>query len=126
MKNNSRFYICKDINVPLATRLIPYENSMSEPDYWARRDHRAADYLNSHIITFENEQYLIEEEITEVKYADDCIILSVEGISHAYTAYIPYQEISFFTRNKINVYDSSGSSLAEQYNKLLLELREES
>ena len=126
MKNNSRFYICKDIDIPIATRLIPYESEMSEPNFWARRDSRTADYLNSHIITFENEQYVIEEEITEIKYTDECIMLSVEGISHSYTAYIPYQEISFFTRNKINVYDSTGSSLAEQYNKLLLELREES
>ena len=125
MKNNSRFYICKDIDVPLAVRLIPYESEMSEPNFWARQDGRMTDYLNSHIITFRNEQYVIEEEITEIKYIDEYIILSVEGISHAYTAYIPYQEISFFTRNKINVYDSTGSTLAEQYNKLLLELRED-
>ena len=125
MKNNSRFYVCKDIDIPIATRLIPYENEMSNSDYWARQDSRMNDYLNSHIITFKNEQYVIEEEITEVKYSDEYIVLSVDGISHSYTAYIPYQEISFFTRNKVNVYDSTGSTLAEQYNKLLLELREE-
>ncbi len=125
MKNNSRFYVCKDIDIPIATRLIPYENEMSNSDYWARQDSRMNDYLNSHIITFKNEQYVIEEEITEIKYSDDYIMLSVEGISHSYTAYIPYQEIAFFTRNKVNVYDSTGSTLAEQYNKLLLELREE-
>ena len=129
MKNGSRFYICKDIGISIATRLIPYEENMSEISYWARssssEDTRVADYLNTHIITFKDKQYIIEEEITEVKYSDICITLTVQGISHSYTAYIPYQEISFFTKNRIEVYDSSGSTLAEQYNKLLLELREE-
>ena len=123
MKNNSRFYVCKDIDIPIATRLIPYEDSMSERDYWANSDNRTASYMSSHIITFESKQYVIEEEITGIKYTDECIVLSVNGISHSYTAYIPYQEISFFTRNRVNIYDSTGTTLAEQYNKLLLELK---
>lgn len=128
MKNGSRFYICKDLGISFAIRLIPYEEQMREEDYWigTPRERLIYEYINSHTITFQDTEYVIEEEINYIHYTDKYIELSIKGVTHDYTAYIPYQEISFFTKNKITTYESSGSILAEQYNKLLLELREES
>lgn len=128
MKNGSRFYICKDLGISLAIRLINYEDQIGEEDYWrgTEREPKIVEYIDSHTITFQGVRYVIEEEISYIHYTDDYIELCIKGIGHDYTAFIPYNEISFFTRNKNELYNASGSSLAEQYNKLLLELREES
>ncbi len=128
MRNGSRFYICKDLGVSLAIRLINYEDQIGEEEYWrgTEREPKIVEYIDSHTITFQDVKYVIEEEISYIHYADEHIELSIKGIGHEYTAFIPYNEISFFTRNKNELYNASGSSLAEKYNKLLLELREES
>lgn len=126
MKNNSRFYICKPDNViPLAIRLIPFEEDM-QAGYFIRPESSRIDQINnyilSHKVTFKDNEYIIEEELVSCKFFDDHIYLCTSGIGSKYEAYLPYNEICFFTKNHIENYSSEGSLLAIEYNKLMLEL----
>lgn len=126
MRNNSRFYICKpNMPIPLAIRLIYREPEMTS-DYFVNSDGDSAlrvnDYINSHIVTIGNNDYIIEEEIASCIYYDDYIYLKRLGIGAQYEAYLKYDEICFFTKNHIEHYHSEGSQLAIEYNKLMLEL----
>ena len=130
MRNNSRFYICKpDMPIPLAIRLIYKEPEMNS-DYFVNSEGESAqrvnEYINSHTVTIRNNDYIIEEEITACVYYDDYIYLNRLGIGAQYEAYLKYDEICFFTKNRIEHYHAEGSQLAIEYNKLMLELNLES
>ena len=130
MRNNSRFYICKpNMPIPLAIRLIYKEPEMTS-NYFVNSEGESAqrvdEYINSHTVTIGNNDYIIEEEITACVYYDDYIYLNRLGIGAQYEAYLKYDEICFFTKNRIEHYHSEGSQLAIEYNKLMLELNLES
>lgn len=94
--NNEELYICReDAYFPLAIRSIDYEPEMENGNYfYSHNTEELHNYIKSHRYTLDENEYIIENEVTYIKYHDRYIHLAMASISGTYDYFIPYNSIS--------------------------------
>ena len=114
----SHMYLCKENNHQLITRLENIRHHQEYVDYY-EQEYRNADYynyVNNNSIEIKGESFLIIERISNISYLDDYISLTVFGMNHDTTSYIPYESITFIHKN-------NNDKIVNETNKLLYELK---
>ena len=120
---NNEIYVCReDALFPVAVRFIDYEPEMEQSNYFYSYEiENSFAYVSSHKVMLNNNEYLIDTEIVDVKYYDDYFYVVLGCVGGTSTHYIPYSSISY-----ISIYDSNTmatcSKLVINYNKIQYEL----
>jgi hypothetical protein len=114
----SHIYLCKENGHQLITSLENIRNHQDYINYYEQEyenmDYR--NYLDNNSIEIKGESFLIIERISNISYLDDYISLTVFGMNHNATSYIPYESITF-------VYKNTKDEIVNETNKLLYELK---
>ncbi len=120
---NNEFYVCReDSCLPMAVRFIEYEPEMERENYfYTYEPDDAVEYVKTHKITLDEREYIIETELTNIKFYDDYFqvaINSVGGFSEYYVSYDSITYLSYCNTNSI----SASSKAVVKYNKIQYEL----
>ncbi len=120
---NNEMYVCRDnAYFPMAVRFLEYEPEMSRSNYfYTYEPNDVTGYVDSHKITLDNNDYLIETELTTVEYYDDHIYIELNGIVGTSKYYVSYDSINYMSISSSNTMAAS-SRLVMQYNKLQYEM----
>lgn len=122
--NNEELYVCReDACLPLAIRAIDYEPEMENGNYFYSQDvnelHR---YIKSHKFSIEDYDYIIENELSYIKYYDDYIHITISSIGGEYKYFIPYSSITCICIMHSHSMSRCSSSNVIEYNKIQYEL----
>ena len=120
---NNEFYVCReDSYLPMAVRFIEYEPEMERANYfYTYEPDDTVEYIKTHKITLDEREYIIETELTNIKFYDDYFQLtldSVGGVSEYYVSYDSITYLSYCNSNSI----SASSKVVTNYNKIQYEL----
>lgn len=116
--NNDLYISRKDAHFPLALRFIHWEPEMDANYFYNEDSEYVEQYLKTHKVTVNNTDYVIEQELLDVKYYDDYIYMATRSIAGTCENYISYDSIDVIS--KINVKSpifQCSSEVIKEYNK---------
>ena len=122
---NNEFYVCReDSCLPMAVRFLEYEPEMERSNYFYTYDQgETVNYVNSHKITLNEREFLIETEITNIEYYDDYFQVTLNSVGGTSEYYVSYDSISYLSHCSTNSISASATSKSvAEYNKIQYEL----
>lgn len=120
--NNNDVYVCRqDAYLPLAVGSLRYEPEMEQENYFYGSIH-TQDYVKTHKFIINDMEFVIDSEITYIKYAEDHIHLIVQGIDMIQEHFIPYTAINLISKLNTGCYNRNCNSYTREYNKIQYEL----
>ena len=97
--NGREVYLCKEDSLfPFAVSIsrLEYENYIAPIDV----SDKFTIWSESRRITFEGENYIIDKDISKIKYNEDMIIIEVMSFYTPGTHYLPYDSIDYIIKPK--------------------------
>lgn len=97
--NGREVYLCKEDSLfPFAVSIsrLEYENYIAPIDV----SDKFTIWSESRRITFEGENYIIDKDISKIKYSEDMIIIEVMSFYTPGTHYLPYDSIDYIIKPK--------------------------
>lgn len=97
--NGREVYLCKEDSLfPFAVSIsrLEYENYIAPIDV----SDKFTIWSESRRITFEGENYIIDKDISKIKYNEDMIIIEIMSFYTPGTHYLPYDSIDYIIKPK--------------------------
>ena len=90
--------------------------------FYSHNTEELHNYIKSHRYTLDENEYIIENEVTYIKYHDRYIHLATASISGTYDYFVPYDSISYTCLIHSNNMSRCCNGGILNYNKIQYEL----
>ncbi len=90
--------------------------------FYSHEPKKMHEYIKSHKFTIDEYDYIIENEIADIKYYNDYVYIMMIGLGGQYEYFIPYRSISCACLIQTNSASRCSNLNVIEYNKIQYEL----